>query len=481
MANLSEAITAEQVLEACAYFSWYEAHKNSDCPPAQIPTAKKLADWQERPEGDGAAAFKKANKLLSELAAIPDGKHQGYLVPPIELSTVARVFKWKEAGFRWNYADGQLSAIPLFESIPDGFTVSAACDLETVHAAWKASGQPASRHPLMPLVATWQKRTADLKPDNKVKKVLIPVIVKTKIETSPEDGTRLAVLRERAPNQLPLFTFAEHDLPDLWHRVYLLELGDANGLINYPRCLDIATRIFYQLAFRVQQQDRHFRRSGLPRLNIKFGELRKAIWPGGGRSRAQWIEMREGINQISGYRFTLPNGQEWILFPLSDTPGLFYTPDDNDNIGFIVNWPPGAETGPPTNLTLLNQFAAKSAPLWRAQVGAQSITWLQGKTLVPAARAKRAPRVWTNKHERYPVLTQQNMNHLAFGPDWNKGSNKRTLERQLKPWEGVQGTRFFEAEDRDTGIKGIRFIPSDAVEAIKAAIEAGETELFAPK
>ena len=248
-------------------------------------------------------------------------------------------------------------------------------------------------------------------------------------------------------------------------RVPLLDVVDAAGVPVVQRGgAPVPLRLFVRALSAVPVADRG---PNTVRLAVRVGDLLDALWPApegrkhGWRAGRHWPMLCGTLESVSQYAIHDGHGR-W--FPLA----LRYLPDAlrlDDDIVLDVAFPPGATSGPPVVLPVMDRLMVQSAARWRAFIAAHCIAWLPGATRVPVMRGTRKTDryTWTRDVSSYPVLTLDDRRRLAFGADRHKRT--AAVDAVFRDLPGLV-VLDEQAQDARTGEVGFRVVPEAVAEAI---------------
>lgn len=156
-------------------------------------------------------------------------------------------------------------------------------------------------------------------------------------------------------------------------------------------------------------------------------------------------------------------GGLWLPFRPWTIPGPGAALDDR--IRLEVRLPPGSTSGPIIDRAELARLGVVSAPRFRAYIAAHSVAWLPGATRVPHPR-NRSFRVWTGDSDKYPILTAEDRDRLAYGTDNER--RKRSRAAKDAAWEALPGSAILTRKaTTPDGREGWLIVPTEAAEAIR--------------
>ena len=340
--------------------------------------------------------------------------------------------------------------------------------IESLSRRW-IEADPRPRHPLAPIVEAWLKRppvvAAVTRPDP-----LLPV-VQSMGESPEREAGRLAFggildVGDPTPGQLPLFL-----APD-GPRVPLLELVDAHGVPTMAQGRGAPLELAVYVAACIMTP--YEARAGRARIVTTVRELRTflfgARWQPGptGTRPGHWERVRSAALGTDRLWLPLDNGDLWRAVAVRKIPGPAVGRGLLDRqVIFDVELPPGSSDGPPIDRPELSRLRRESGPRFRAFLAAHSLAWRPGWTRVPHPGNRRI-RVWTSNPDRYPVLTAEDRDRLAFGPGWEDRARKEGRKKADAHWEQLPGativTRTATTKD---GRRGWVIVPTAAAEAIR--------------
>ncbi len=482
--TLSKASTPEKITEAVACFDWFERHR-ALCPAEHIPSEADLTAWQ--PNCSDAAQVE-AREAATAMGLIdPAGD-----MPAVEQWRWQAMdgYEWKAMdGYEWKAMDATLreyigdrvdadSVLATLEShgaiVKRPRLVFAAglrrraneavrgvfvWDLVELHRRWaEIPNDNRPRHPLVPLVAAWQRsRPRQVDPERRQDRRILPCI---RVRDGPPErqaGMLFGGLHEGRRIACP-------ELP-LWSevapakRVPLLDLVDAAGLPVMARGkgVPLPLRLFVRALASVAPEHR----SPSPvRLALTLGELRDGLWPNGWRIGQHWPELREALIHARDYAIHDGHGR-W--FPVA----LRYMPDApalDDMIVLDIAFPDGSRSGPPVVLPDMGRLSVESAPRWRAYIAAHSVAWQPGITRVSAPKAGNRI-LWTRNRMAYPVLTLEDRRRLAFGAGDRKHRTRKVINDAFRDLPGLVVVSEHASNDR-TGEVGWQVLPEDAARVV---------------
>lgn len=448
-AALNAAATAPAILDALARACWHNAHDGADCPDDAIPSESDLCEWLP---GCPSAAQDEATA-----AALATGEGLDALMrAPQELRDTG--------AWLWTSTNKRLAIVGIARS------TLIVWEVEYLQAVWLAKPEPRPRHPLAPIVAAWLDRPREVEAETRPDKRILPHITGGDEHPAREVGMLFAGLHENRRIEQP-------ELP-LWEgtprrkRVPVLDVVDAAGVPVVQRgAAPVPLRLFVRTLSAVPMGQR-----GEPstRLAVKLGDLLDALWPKteagvrGWRPGKHWPELQRTLESVSQYAIHDGKGR-W--FPLA----LRYMPDSlrlDDDVVLDVAFPPGAKSGPPVVLPVMDRLMVQSAARWRAFIAAHCIAWVPGSTRVPVMRkgpggrmVKAGGRTWTRDVDAYPVLTLEDRRRLAFGLD-PRHSSTAAVNKAFRDLPGLV-VLDESTQDERHGEAGWRIVPDDAAAAIR--------------
>ena len=276
--------------------------------------------------------------------------------------------------------------------------------------------RPRIRHPLVPLVAAWQTSAGTVEPESRADKRILPRIVAGDEHLDVAMGSLIRGVHEGRRVEQP-------DLP-LWpgvparKRVPLLDVVDAAGVpVSQRGGAPIPLRLFVRVLSAVPPAART---QPSVRLAVKLGDLLDALWPKpesgsrrGWRAGTHWPKLRHALEHARDYEIHDGRGRWWPL-------ALRYMPDAlrlDEYVELDIAFPPGATSGPPVALPVMDRLMVQSAAQWRAFIAGHCIAWIPGTTRVPVMRGgrKTSRHTWSRDVSAYPVLTFEDRRRLAFG------------------------------------------------------------------
>lgn len=442
---LREARTTDEILPALSRVEYRRRNPDRDCPDDAIPSESDLCEWLP---GCPPAAQDEATA-----AALATGEGLAALMQALQelRDTGTSLWSWTSSNKRLAFVGFARSALIVWEA-------------EYLQAVWLAKPEPRPRHPLAPIVAAWLDRPREVEAETRPDKRILPHITGGDEHPAREVGMLFAGLHENRRIEQP-------ELP-LWEgtlgrkRVPVLDVVDAAGVPVVQRGgAPIPLRLFVRTLSAVPMGQR-----GEPstRLAVKLEDLLDALWPKteagvrGWRPRKHWPKLQRTLESVSQYAIHDGRGR-W--FPLA----LRYMPDSlrlDDDVVLDVAFPPGAKSGPPVVLPVMDRLMVESAPRWRAFIAAHCIAWIPGTTRVPVMRVKRKTgrHTWVRDVDAYPVLTLEDRRRLAFGSD----PHKVTITTVDKAFRDLPGLVVLDeaAQDERHGEAGFRIVPEAAATAI---------------
>lgn len=413
---LLAAVAADEVLAALTRIEYRRVHPGRDCPDDAIPSESALCEWL--PDCPPAAQDE-AHAMGEGLDALMRGPRE----------------------------------------------------VESLHAVWIANPEPRPRHPLAPIVAAWLDRPREIEAETRRDKCILAHITGGDEHRARTVGMLFAGLHENRRIEQP-------ELP-LWpgvparKRVPILDVVDAAGVPVVQRGgAPLALRLFVRVLSAVPVASRGH---GEIPLSVKVGDLLNALWPVSDttgrrtwRAGEHWPKLCRVLWDARDYAIHDGRGR-W--FPLSlrylpDIPASELTKRLDERVELRVELPPGATSGPPVALPVMDRLMVDSAARWRAFIAAHCIAWAPGTTRVPVMRGlrKTGRLTWARAVSAYPVLTLDDMRRLAFGTDprHSTAAKVRGAFRDLPGLVVVDEA----AQDERTGTVGFRVVPEAAAKAI---------------
>ena len=260
----------------------------------------------------------------------------------------------------------------------------------------------------------------------------------------------------RTPEAGALPLFAEQDRP----RVPLLEMADRRGgpIMAKGRGAPLDLRLLVAACVLTPHPARAVR----SRLVVTVRELRDFLYPNGWERARHWPAIREALFRARDYAIPGPfewNGLRlgsWFPFALRSEPGAGASLDDP--VLLDIELPPGAASGPAIDRGELARLGVQSAPRFRAYIAAQSVAWIPGRTRTPRG-------LWVGDPARYPALTAEDRDRLAFGEGDRKN---RTRAERAAAWENLPGSVILTKRATDNeGRRGWVIVPEAAAEAVR--------------
>lgn len=301
---------------------------------------------------------------------------------------------------------------------------------------------------------------------------LLPV-VRVRGEAPEREAGRLAFggildVGDPAPGQLALFP-----APD-GPRVALLELTDAYGVPTMAQGRGAPLELAVYVGACILTP--HHFRAGRARLVTTVRELRAflfgARWkPTRGDRPGDWERVREAALHASSLWLPVPHPSGapdlWRAVAVRKIPPADYDPSYLDReVIFDVELPPGAADGPPIDREELSRLRRVSGPRFRAYLAARSVVWRPGVTRVRHPGNRRP--IWTRDPSRYPVLTAEDRDRLAFGLGWEDRRRKEGRRKADAHWERLPGCVVWtKRAATPDGRQGWRILPTEAADAIK--------------
>ena len=444
MALIDELLAATvpaEILRHVARATWAKTHDGAECPDNRLPSPEALAEWL--PECSPEA---KAGDLLSEM--------------------YGRTAYWDRVRM-----DGTLTPAAFIEvelrpgvmAVPDGdggFRPVTLAGIEAVHADWLDLPDPRPRHPLAPLVADWQEHApVDVEPDRRADTRLLPRqgdLIVTGPHPARDRGARLfgGLLDGRDTAGLGA------TLP-LWpapaqYRVPLLDLSEAAGapLRSKGRGAPLDLRLLVRAVLAVRLEDRG---RETVRMAVTVGDLLDGLYPRRGarprrRLAQHWPVIEEALLRLRNYVVPDVAGGRWFVAALRRLPAAQGAlPRLDDVVILDVSLPPSwSPDGPPVSLPWLDHAGVTSGPTYRAYIAAQTLLWQPGRTRRPVPGSRWWG--WSRSTADYPVLTVDDLRHLAFG---RSDTKNRTRAELVAPWKDLLGVRIEpDATDPRTGAVG---------------------------
>ena len=328
------------------------------------------------------------------------------------------------------------------------------------HAQWLETPRPRRVHPLAPVVLEWWKvRMARVRADTRPDPIL-PVV---RVRESPEKlAGQLAfggLPRDNlAPAQLPMFTHVEGP------RVPLLELVDRYGVPTMTRGRGAPLELAVYIAACILTPNRV--RGNRRVLVTTVRELRDFLfgptWRPGptGNRPGDWERVREAALTADGLWLPLANGDLWRAVAVRKIPPADYLPEYLDReVIFDVMLPSSATDGPLIDQSEMTGLRLVSGPRFRAYIAAHSVAWIPGRTRRPIGED------WTYSRDlsKYPILTAEDRDRLAFGEDSDTIRGRSRSEKDAA-WEELPGLVIAErAAVLPDGRIGWRIVPSEVV------------------
>ena len=436
-------------------------------PDADPPTPEALAEWwPECPD----AARREAVARLQELARTCEPDAPGDVIERL------RFFAYEGVVIR----DGGVTAEGphLFGHWPTDTTgkvigggggwIANPRLIDNLSRRW-IEADPRPRHPLAPIVRAWLARPPVVAAESRCDP-LLPV-VRSVTEATERTAGRLAfggILDAGDPRPGQLALFPGTDGP----RVPILELVDAHGVPTMAQGrgapLELAV---YVAACIMTPYEARARRA---RLVTTVRELRTFLfgdrWQPGptGTRPGDWERVRSAALGTDRLWLPLANGDLWRAVAVRKIPGPAVGRGLLDRqVIFDVELPPGSSDGPPIDRPELSRLRRESGPRFRAFLAAHSLAWIPGRTRVPHPGNRRF-RVWTRDPSKYPILTAEDRDRLAFGAGWEDRARKEGRQKADAHWEQLPGatilTRTATTQD---GRQGWRIVPTEAAEAIR--------------
>ena len=216
------------------------------------------------------------------------------------------------------------------------------------------------------------------------------------------------------------------------------------------------------------------------------GELLKAFYRSGSRNMhrfdgrpGDWAQIRAACEWIdrAALPWRVPSGnmQSWFLMRLRTLPGE--RPARSDPVVFEVALPPGSEHGPAVNRPALREAGRVSSPAFRIGIAVPTLTWVPGRTRLPAVKSRRGQWVqgpgglWIGDASCYPVLSRRDRRRIAFGR--NATHSTARVDAAWRKAADAAGVVILEtgAVER-SGKRGWRVVPAAAAKAIRKRRES---------
>ena len=331
------------------------------------------------------------------------------------------------AGWRWRLLlDVGLCAVRWLDEGGDVASV------REVHAAWLA-GREASRHPLDPLVAAWQRL------DPKA----VPIVIDDRPRIMPraiaqiEDGApryylaRFPRAVHRAPDGQLALGFAHEDEagPTLPANIWTMGLEDAE---RRGAVVPLALRLFVACILHASLECRHGQHpvllTGAP---VPLTLRRFVSWGYDGRWQPgrDWDRLQAACDVMNDTRLPYEhNGLLWERRPVTiDKPLTYDRRLMDEPWPVVVHLPPGDGTGPPIDFRRLQRWARKrggNSAAYRALINLSFRWWIEGKRVIPP-RGRRGVGLRRYDPKVYDRLTDQDRDLLCY--PHSTGKKRRDL------------------------------------------------------
>ena len=458
MSALGDETERDGILRELARATYAKAHDGAECPRERFPRcvftdpalsveallAPSLSEWLSDGPKD---ARDEADKLLSELFGCTAvwTPHTPTRGGPFHALIWRDIEPGDGVSYVWLTSGGEQLA-------------ASEATVEAVHLAWLAMPEPRRRHPLAPLVASWQVTTP-------VKARAVtdydrPLILSRQFATVRKDAEgyylqRFKTAAHRARGQLLLgFEHPDMEGPTLPADVWNMHLADAE---KRGPGLPAALRIFIASIVHVPLEARASADPFTPPVMLMGPDgrpwtLRRflgLIYRGRTRPGEFWPVLwgaREVLHSIEmQYEW---NGRIWsrpvlrMDWPQSVSGG-YETSMLDEPWPVSVHLPPGDGNGAPVNWDRLRQLMTRDAAAARALVNLAYRWHIEGKRLMPAPGKsvhwlqRRAPKL-------YDRITDRLSEQLCFPPGTGRARQRdriadarAALERLVKAGDAV--------------------------------------------
>ena len=380
-----------EIVDAVARFEWWEAHQEG-CPYDRIPHLGELALWLLKCPKD---ALDEAHHLLTLLFGEPTW--------------------WT----RWlSFARTDLLACCM-EKGPEKPRMAVELDytlpmyIDEVHNKWLDT-EPSQRlrHPLGPLIASWQGQptpaTANSRSDPilPIKLAMVePASGKTSTLFSPA-----AHFHEHTNRQLVLPGFGVEQVRGPALPLQLYDLGGGSSL-ERGRGAPLALRLFIEAILSVPLDDR----DRPVAMSVTLRELLSWLYPGQRQPRPNeyWPRLNAAVEALDRPEARIPwydpqtkRGGSRRVVTATDIPRGPGALDDL--VTMTVHLPPGSDLGPVIDRVRLRRWGVRRGPAYRAMIGLAYRWFRPGVTRVPVVKDKR---YWmqTQSPERYgaPITNEE--------------------------------------------------------------------------
>ena len=437
---MTEPLDPVAELAELARAVWRADHDGADVPDDQVPGFEALARALDEPYMEDARVDAVAR--LDELYRERTGR---------EPEDVANDPEW-HAAFRASidavYRDGcgrEPPDDPDERAEATGEIVIAGRILALASTALRCADPPVGlgRHPLAPLVRSWQRRPIPAAPVRRVDRIL-PGSVAMIDSTDRRSGRLFSPATHRRGQQvLPGFEDQRHG-PALPLALYHLgnETPDRGGGHGAP----LALRLFVEAVLCVPMD----RRDGLRPvdMSVTLRELRDRLYPDSRRSTAQVLrELTHAADALDTRDARIPwedpaTGQGGLrrVVSVQDLPrGETHL---DDVLSLVVNLPPGTGSGPVMPETLA-RWGLRSAPAYNLIINLSYRLFDPGRTRYPVSR--RAHWMAKRKPEAYEPISVDEIAADAFPLSTNR--NRRDLRRRaVQVLEALHAAREFHIE-----------------------------------
>lgn len=355
--KLRDSKRAVDVLSLLACGEWHKKYgQDKACPKDRIPSVETLTEWLPNcPRQSWNDAWERAEPLLEEQT-------------PLYLMLPARAADWGENNIYQNVADAKSNGRPIREhwlnQLPLMHSVISS-EIENLHYRWTRTTE--GKHPLGPLVASWQERPLQIEADSQengimpqpLENVRSVRIIEHRAEQDHLSGTScLAELSEQEQGYLPGLEPASTKVV----AVLPLVAFDVSGGLSLARGrgAPLALRLFTETLLAVPRMER----GKAVHIVKTTRELIAELWP---NRKPRWSERKNALKTAlwTVHNAMVPyDGDHWIPIVVRRFPDRLA----GETI-LEVDLPPGSDRGPLVHKPTLRLQGVRSAPAYRAYLG----------------------------------------------------------------------------------------------------------------